>query len=85
MLSSADRATVFSGWERQEAGTALAPVFSYWREFGARYVTALCMQPGAETGQENVHVPRPSDEELDWIVLGARTRAPPERTSFCRC
>ena len=25
-----------------EAGTALPPVYSYWREFGARYVTALC-------------------------------------------
>ena len=24
-----------------EIGTALPPIFSYWREFGARYVTAL--------------------------------------------
>ena len=24
-----------------EAGAALPPVLSYWREFGARYVTAL--------------------------------------------
>jgi hypothetical protein len=25
-----------------EVGTAIPPVFSYWREFGARYVTAIC-------------------------------------------
>ena len=29
-----------------EVGTALPPVLSYWREFGARYVTALCALPG---------------------------------------
>jgi non-specific serine/threonine protein kinase len=27
-----------------EAGAALPPVFSYWREFGAGYVTAVCTQ-----------------------------------------
>src|ERR1017187_9316729 len=27
-----------------EAGTALPPVHSYWREFAAHYVTALCTQ-----------------------------------------
>ena len=26
-----------------EAGTLLPPVYGYWREFGARYVTAICM------------------------------------------
>src|SRR5437879_9494968 len=31
-----------------EVGTALPSAFSYWREFGARYVTALCTQPEAE-------------------------------------
>jgi superfamily II DNA or RNA helicase len=46
-----------------EAGTALPPVFSYWREFGAMYVTALCTQPE--------HVPTPSNEELDRVVLAA--------------
>jgi non-specific serine/threonine protein kinase len=54
-----------------EAGTALPPVFSYWREFGARYVTALCSQPEVEARPAKVRVPRPADEELDWIVLGA--------------
>jgi hypothetical protein len=45
-----------------EAGAALPPVFSYWREFGAGYVTALCTQPDA-------HVPAPSAAELERLVL----------------
>lgn len=28
-----------------EVGTALPPVLSYWREFGAHYVSALCAVP----------------------------------------
>ena len=28
-----------------EVGTALPPVFGYWREFAARYVTAVCTLP----------------------------------------
>ena len=31
-----------------EVGHALPPVFAYWREFGARYVTALCTRPDVE-------------------------------------
>jgi superfamily II DNA or RNA helicase len=54
-----------------EAGTALPPVFSYWREFGVRYVTALCMLPEMEAGREKAPVPQPPDGELDWMVLGA--------------
>ena len=30
-----------------EVGTALPAVFSYWREFAARYVTALCARRDA--------------------------------------
>src|SRR6266542_3599643 len=33
-----------------EVGTALPPVLSYWRELGARYVTALCALPGIGEG-----------------------------------
>ena len=47
-----------------EVGTALPPVFSYWREFGAWYVTALCTQ--AET-----EVPTPPEAELERLVLAA--------------
>jgi non-specific serine/threonine protein kinase len=46
-----------------EAGTALPPVYGYWRDFGARYVTALCTQQG--------HIPPPAEEDRNWIVLGA--------------
>ena len=46
-----------------EAGAALPPVFSYWREFGAGYVTALCTRPDAGT------VPAPPAAELDRLVL----------------
>jgi superfamily II DNA or RNA helicase len=56
-----------------EIGTALPPVYSYWREFGARYVTALCSLPDLETLREKVQVPHPADEELDRMV----TAAPP--------
>ena len=55
----------------EEAGTALPPVYSYWREFGARYVTALCTQPDLEARREKARVPSPSDEELEWIAVGA--------------
>jgi superfamily II DNA or RNA helicase len=55
-----------------EAGAVLPPVYSYWREFGARYVTTLCTQPHVETAEpRKVRVPRPSDEELEWMVLAA--------------
>jgi non-specific serine/threonine protein kinase len=54
-----------------EVGTALPAVFSYWREFGARYVTGLCTTPlpanGANEGaraQGSVHVAVPSAEDL---------------------
>ena len=30
-----------------EVETVLPPVFSYWRELGTRYVTALCALPDA--------------------------------------
>ncbi|MGO9262519.1 MAG: DEAD/DEAH box helicase [Bryobacteraceae bacterium] len=54
-----------------EVGTALPPVFSYWREFGARYVTALCTQPDLDAPLRKVHVPQPPDEELNWMALSA--------------
>ena len=48
-----------------EVGAALPPVLSWWREFGARYVTALCAQ------EERVRVPAPPDEELERMALAA--------------
>ncbi|MEO8597831.1 MAG: DEAD/DEAH box helicase [Candidatus Solibacter sp.] len=49
-----------------EAGTPLPPVLSYWREFGVRYVTALCTQQDGGT-----HATPPADSELDQLALAA--------------
>jgi len=54
-----------------EVGVALPPVLSYWREFGARYVTALCTRPDCKTGSTIVHTPSPPDAELAWLALAA--------------
>src|SRR5437879_6689641 len=54
-----------------EVGTALPSAFSYWREFGARYVIALCTQPEAEAPPQDAHVSPPPDQELEWLALGA--------------
>src|SRR5262245_8255695 len=51
-----------------EVGTALPPVLSYWRELGARYVTALCALPGIGEGGTKPPVPIPGDGELDKMV-----------------
>ena len=47
-----------------EVGTALPPVLSFWRELGARYVTALCALPGIGEGGTKSSVPIPADGEL---------------------
>jgi len=55
----------------REVGVALPPAFSYWREFGARYVTALCTRPDGETPSTTTHNPSPPDAELAWLALAA--------------
>jgi hypothetical protein len=50
-----------------EAGTTLPPLFSYWREFAASYVTALCAHPETESRK----LPPPPAEDLDRLVLAA--------------
>ena len=57
----------------EEVGTALPPVLSYWREFGARYVAALCSLPGVAEGATKPHVSIPERNELDRIA----TAVPP--------
>jgi superfamily II DNA or RNA helicase len=54
-----------------EAGIALPPVFAWWREFGARYVTALCTQQESDAAQRKVRVAAPPVEELEGIALSA--------------
>jgi non-specific serine/threonine protein kinase len=43
----------------------MPPVFAYWREFSARYVTALCTMPEAQT------IPPPSLLELEYLASTA--------------
>src|SRR5260370_1708516 len=45
-----------------EVGTTLPPVLSFWRKFGARYVTALCSLPGIGE-RSKPPVPTPPDGE----------------------
>src|SRR5215471_7503852 len=48
-----------------EVNTVMPSVFSYWREFGARYVTAVCTMPEAET------MAPPAQEDLASIASAA--------------
>ena len=54
-----------------EVGTALPPVLSYWRELGARYVTALCTLAGVEECATTAHVPAPPETELEPLASAA--------------
>jgi non-specific serine/threonine protein kinase len=54
-----------------EVGHALPPVFSYWRELGTRYVTAVCTQPEVAAHSAKLHVPIPADEQLEQLVAAA--------------
>ncbi len=52
-------------------GSALPPALSYWRELGARYVTAVCNRPAAAETAHDHHVPAPPAAELERIAAGA--------------
>src|SRR6188474_821273 len=43
-----------------EVGTALAPDLSYWRDFGARFVTAVCAHPDVDQATA-IHPPARAD------------------------
>ena len=57
-----------------EAGMAMPPAFGYWREFGARYVAAVCTQssaaadPESDTSQISPTIPPPPTEELEALA-----------------
>jgi SNF2 helicase protein len=51
-----------------EVGTVLPPVLSYWREFGGRYVTALCALSGIGEGRAKPPVPAPANSELEQMA-----------------
>ena len=52
-----------------EIGTVLPPVLSYWREFGGRYVTALCALHGIGEGRTKPPVPAPANSELEQMAF----------------
>lgn len=58
-----------------EVGAALPAVFSYWREFAARYVTALCTRPGFSVDASDTMtleaVATPPEAELEWLAMAA--------------
>jgi len=54
-----------------EVGTVLPPVFSYWRDFGTRYVTSLCTLPDVGTDPSQAHVPVPPPGELEPLALAS--------------
>lgn len=60
-----------------EVGIAMPPVFGFWREFGARYVAAVCTlsnaaaDPESETSHVSPTIPPPPAEELETIASTA--------------
>ncbi|MBV9339588.1 MAG: ATP-dependent helicase, partial [Acidobacteria bacterium] len=54
-----------------EIGILLPPVLSYWRDFAAQYVTALCSRPESRSDPLQIHIPVPAKSELDQLVLAA--------------
>jgi superfamily II DNA or RNA helicase len=55
----------------EAVGIALPAVLSYWREFGARYVTAVCSLPGIAEGKHKPAVPAPGDADLSGMAAAA--------------
>ena len=51
-------------------GAAMPPMLSYWRNFGARYVTALCALPNIDAERTKPSVPLPAAAELQAIAAG---------------
>lgn len=47
-----------------EVGTVLPPSFAWWRDFAARYVTALCATPEGE----DFAIPAPIDASLEALI-----------------
>ena len=54
-----------------EIGVPLPSVLSYWRDFAAQYVTALCSRPDTRLDPVTIRVPVPPNSELDQLVLAA--------------
>ena len=55
----------------EEVKTPLPALFAYWREFGARYLTAVCTLPDTGDGRAVADVPPLPAEEVDALALSA--------------
>ena len=51
-----------------EVGTMVPPVFGYWREFGARYVSAMCGQEDLDTSRSQTIIAPPPLDELEKLA-----------------
>ena len=51
-----------------EVGTVLPAALAYWRDFAARFVTAVCTQPGIDQPQSRVDVLAPPAGDLEAIA-----------------
>src|SRR3984885_14788014 len=52
----------------REVGTALPPVFAFWRDFAARYVAALCTSSEVSDDETPIaSVAGPSRDDLDSL------------------
>ena len=54
-----------------EVGTTLPAVLGYWREFGARFVTAVCSLPDLAYVRGKAQIPPPAPAELQELALAA--------------
>jgi superfamily II DNA or RNA helicase len=54
-----------------EVGTTLPPLFGYWREVGARYVSAVCGQQDLDTDPSRTIIAPPPLDELEKLVAAA--------------
>jgi non-specific serine/threonine protein kinase len=54
-----------------EVGTMLPPVFAYWREVGARYVSAVCGQQDLDTSRSHTILGPPPRDELEKLAAAA--------------
>jgi len=55
----------------EEVATTLPPVFGFWREFGARYVAAVCTLPDAESHGARTAIAPPPLQELESLARAA--------------
>jgi non-specific serine/threonine protein kinase len=54
-----------------EADTPLPAAFAYWREFGSRYMSAVCGHPVPPESRTHEPVPPPSEGELEMCAAAA--------------